>query len=108
MTQLSEPQKKYLRSLGHALKPVLMVGGNGVTPGLLQEAETTLDTHELVKVRLRVGDREARDAAIASITEATGATLVQRIGHVALLYRPHPEKPGIILPSGRPAASPSR
>lgn len=102
--QLSESQKKYLRSLGHALKPVLMVGGNGVTPGLLKEAETTLDTHELVKVRLRVGDREARDTAIASITEATGATLVQRVGHVALLYRPHPDKPGIILPSGHSAA----
>ncbi|MCC5861451.1 MAG: YhbY family RNA-binding protein [Gammaproteobacteria bacterium] len=100
MTLLSDTQKKYLRSLGHDLKPVLMVGGNGITPALLREAEITLDSHELIKVRLRVGDRDARDTAIAAIVDATGATLVQRIGHVALLYRRHPEQPGIILPSG--------
>ncbi len=99
-TTLSLTQKKYLRSLGHDLKPVLMVGNAGVTEAVVREAMVALGAHELVKVRVRVGEREARDAAIESLVEATGATLVQRIGHTAVLYRRHPERPGIILPSG--------
>jgi RNA-binding protein len=97
---IKERQKRFLRSLGHSLRPVLMVGHAGVTAAVVREAEVALDAHELIKARLRVGEREDREAAIAALIEATGATLVQRIGHVALLYRPHPERPRIILPSG--------
>ncbi len=99
-TTLSLAQKKYLRSLGHELKPVLIVGNAGVTPAVVREAMVGLAAHELLKVRLRVGERDARDAAIDALLEATGAILVQRIGHIALIYRRHPERPGIILPSG--------
>ncbi|MCC5868830.1 MAG: YhbY family RNA-binding protein [Gammaproteobacteria bacterium] len=99
-TRLSLAQKKYLRSLGHDLKPVLIVGNAGVTPAVVREAMVGLAAHELLKVRLRVGERDARDAAIEALLEATGAVLVQRIGHIALIYRRHPERPSIILPSG--------
>jgi RNA-binding protein len=89
---LSEPQKKFLRGLGHRLKPIVMVGEAGLSESLLAEFESTLDHHELIKVRVRVGDREARDAIIAQLCRDANAQLVQRIGNIALLYRPNLKK----------------
>ena len=89
---LSEAQKKYLRGLVHQLKPLIMVGDSGLSESLLREYETTLDHHELIKVKVRVGDREARDDMIEKLCGGSSATLVQRIGNVALLYRANPEK----------------
>ena len=94
---LNEKQRKHLRRLGHTLEPVLMTGGSGVTPGLLAELDTTLAHHELIKVKVRAADREARDAMIEALCSASGAELVQRIGHVALLWRPNPERRRIAL-----------
>ena len=95
---LSESQKKYLRGLGHALKPVVMVGEAGLTDAVLTEFESTLDHHELIKVRVKVGGREERDQVIARLCESGDAQLVQRIGNMALLYRENPEKKRIRLP----------
>lgn len=96
---LTEPQKKLLRQLAHQLRPVLLVGSAGVSDAVVNEAEQALLAHELIKARVRAGERDARDAAIDRLVSATGATLVQRIGNVAVLYRAHPEKPRIVLPS---------
>lgn len=96
---LTEVEKKYLRRLGHALEPVLLTGGAGLTPGLLAELRSTLEHHELLKVRVRAADRDSRDAMIHELCEASGAELVQRIGHVALLWRANPERRRIPLPS---------
>jgi len=84
---LTEPQKKYLRRLGHDLKPVIHVGDAGLTDSLLTEFERSLLHHELLKVKIRVGDRELRDSMITSLCDKYSASLVQKIGNVALLYR---------------------
>lgn len=89
---LSEPQKKYLRGLGHQLKPLVMIGDAGLSESLLAEFESTLEHHELLKVRVRAGDREARDAIIDQLCVHGNAQLIQRIGNVALLYRPNLNK----------------
>ena len=97
---LGEAQKKRLRGLGHALKPLIMVGESGLSESLLAEYETTLAHHELIKVSVRVGDRKARDTIINELCSVGAATLVQRVGNMALLYRQNPEnKKKIILPS---------
>jgi len=88
---LNEKQKKHLRKLGHSLEPVLLTGGSGLTPGVLAELDATLAHHELLKVRVRAADRDSRDQLIRAMCEHAGAELVQRIGHVALLWRPNPE-----------------
>ncbi len=90
--KLSEQQKKFLRGRGHQLKPLIMVGDAGLSEPLLAEFESTLDHHELLKVRVRVGDRNARDEIIAKLCDSGRAELVQRIGNVALLYRPNLNK----------------
>ena len=95
---LSESQKKYLRGLGHGLKPVVMVGDAGLTESVRAEFERSLEHHELIKLRVKVGDREERDRIIMSLCDSSAAELVQRIGNVALLYRENPEKKRIQLP----------
>jgi len=95
---LTDAQKKHLRRLGHDRKPIILAGKGGVGAALVAELDRALTDHELVKIRARAGDRDERDSILASLAQATRAELVQRIGHVALFYRPNPEKPGIMLP----------
>ncbi|MDH5619396.1 MAG: ribosome assembly RNA-binding protein YhbY [Gammaproteobacteria bacterium] len=89
---LSEHQKKYLRGLGHHLKPTIMIGDAGLSDAVMAEYESTLDHHELIKVRVRAGDRDTRDAIIEKLCSESSATLVQRIGNVALLFRQNLKK----------------
>jgi RNA-binding protein len=92
---LSEPQKKLLRGLGHQLKPVITVGDAGISESLLKEFRSTIDHHELIKVRVRAADRQTRDALINDLCSKESAQLVTRIGNVALIYRRNNDTPKI-------------
>jgi RNA-binding protein len=96
--ELSERQRKYLRGLGHALNPVLLVGNAGVTPAVIAEAKRALQDHELIKVKYRGAAREARDAGLSTLAESTDSVLVHRIGHTALYYKRRNDRPGIVIP----------
>jgi RNA-binding protein len=96
---LTEKQRKHLRGLGHDLKPVVTIGDAGLTEGVIKETERALHDHELIKVKVRAGDREARDTLIETLTQRTTSELVTRIGHVAVLYRKRRDKMGIVLPA---------
>ncbi|AEQ96890.1 ribosome assembly RNA-binding protein YhbY [Xanthomonas oryzae pv. oryzicola] len=97
---LTSAQNRFLRGQAHDLKALLQTGGKGVTPAFLAELEDVLERHELIKVKVASQDRETRDALIAELIEQTCSALVQRIGHVAILYRPGKEKRQIVLPRG--------
>ena len=97
---LSDAQRKHLRRLGHDRQPIVLIGNAGLGPNLVAEMDRALNDHELVKVRARVGDRGLRDELLAELATATRSEIVQRIGHVALFYRAHPEQPQILLPDG--------
>ena len=95
---LTERQKKFLRGLAHGLHPTSRLGSAGVTDAFLAELENTLVHHELVKLKVAAATREGRDAAITVAAERTGATVVTRIGNVAVLYRPCPSGARLVLP----------
>jgi len=95
---ITERQCKHLRGLGHALKPLVAIGSAGLSAGVLAEINSTLEHHELIKVRIRATNRKERDATIAELTAKATARLVQRVGNVALIYRPA-ETPKITLPA---------
>jgi len=78
---------KQYRAIGHKLNPVVTVAGNGLSETVMLELERALDDHELIKVKLAVGEREARQAVAAEICEKTRAELVQSIGGVIVLLR---------------------
>jgi RNA-binding protein len=89
---ITEKQRRWLKGAAHALKPVVMIGQAGLTEAVLAELDLALDHHELLKVKISAGDRESRDAIIAPLVERSGATLINRIGNIAILYRANPEK----------------
>lgn len=95
---LTAAQTRFLRGQAHGLKALLQTGGKGLTPAFLAELELALEHHELVKVKLAADDREAREAMVVQLVEQTDAALVQRIGHVAVLYRPSRDHRQLVLP----------
>jgi RNA-binding protein len=95
---LSEKQKKHLRRLAHPLNPIVMLGNAGLTDGVVNELDRALTDHELVKVSARVGERAAREAALATLAARTMSELVQRIGHVGVFYRRRDQLPKILIP----------
>jgi RNA-binding protein len=96
--QLTEKQRRHLKGLAHSLKPVILMGNAGLTAAVITEADRALTDHELIKVRLPGQDRDERDAALTQLAERTSSAMVARIGHVAVLYRPHPGLSRIVLP----------
>lgn len=60
MTILSTKQKQFLKGLAHHLSPVVMLGGNGLTEGVLAEIDNALNHHELIKVKIAGADRETK------------------------------------------------
>ena len=84
---LSSEQKKAYKRIGHHLKPVVIISEQGTTEGVLAELDRALNDHELIKIRITVGDREAKQVLINEICEATRADLVQVIGKMVILLR---------------------
>ena len=95
---ITKTQQKFLRSKSHHLKPVLWIGQNGLTDSVTAEIETALDHHELIKIKLRVGDKALRNKTIAEICQATRSTQVQSIGNIVSIYRMNDKQAVIVLP----------
>jgi RNA-binding protein len=87
---LAQSQKKQLRSIGHDLHPLVTVAGNGLSENVMTEINRALFDHELIKVKFSVGDREVKSSLIAEMCKQSGATLVQSVGNVALVYLSNP------------------
>jgi RNA-binding protein len=102
--ELRGADRRHLRSLGTSLRPVVVVGRNGMSEAVLAKLRAELDAHELVKVRLAGEDREERDSLSRELAAASSSQCVGRIGGVALLYREHPdpERRRIALPRRSP------
>lgn len=101
---LAENQLRFLRGRAHPLKPVILVGQQGLTDAVASETARALGDHELIKVKVRGADRAARDVLLADLARRTGSELVTRIGHVAVLYRQRDREPRLPLPEPAGAA----
>jgi RNA-binding protein len=84
-------EKKKLKAQAHPLNPVVMIGQAGLTPAVLKEIDLALDTHELIKVKIRA-EREERNVIREQICADTSAELVQSIGQVAVFFRKNLKK----------------
>ncbi|NGH10274.1 ribosome assembly RNA-binding protein YhbY [Serratia marcescens] len=89
---LNNKQKQHLKGLAHPLKPVVMLGNNGLTEGVLAEIEQALEHHELIKVKIAAEDRETKTLIADAIVRETGTCNVQVIGSTLILYRPSKER----------------
>ena len=89
---LTPAQRKEHRAGAHHLDPVVMIGGDGLTPAVLKEADQALNAHGLIKLRVFSDDRAAREALLATLADRLDAAPVQHIGKLLVLWRPVPPK----------------
>jgi RNA-binding protein len=76
-----------LKARAHSLEPVVLIGGKGLTDEVVKEVDRALGAHELIKVRAPAMDRDEREQALKTLCERTGASAVQSIGKVFVLFR---------------------
>jgi RNA-binding protein len=99
MEPLNARQRAHLKSLAHQLKPILQIGKEGLTDAVARTVEDALQKRELLKVKvLESAPADARECGAALAGAIEGAHLVQVIGRTIVLYRRHPDEPGIQLP----------
>jgi len=111
MKELTPPERRALRGRAHPLHPVILIGEAGLTPAVLHEIDNALKGRELIKIRVLGDDRDARAAMMERICAALGASPVQQIGKILVVFRPHPEPAGSKPPlrrGGRPRYRPKR
>lgn len=84
---LTPKERQHLKALAHKLKPVVMVGNNGITDAVSKEIDRTLNDHELIKIRVQTQDRDLRKQLFTQIQETAGAELIQTIGSIGIFYR---------------------
>ena len=95
---LNNKQIRFLRAQAHSLKPVVLIGGAGLTDNVINEINQALEDHELIKVRVNADDRDDKKRMIDSIAQQTDSETVQTIGHIGIFYRHNKKKPKIDLP----------
>ncbi len=98
MMDLTEKHKKHLRKLGHSLKPVVMIAGDGLKETVIKATEEALKHHELIKVRIRGEDKSDQKKMLEELCAATGATMVSNVGFIGLLFKRNKKEPKIELP----------
>lgn len=99
LKKLTGKQARYLRSLGHSLKPLILVGKAGITDTLIKQVRSSLETHELIKVKIGKTSATSLDDAVERLTTEVPCQLAQTIGKTVLLYRKRDENPKIVLPT---------
>jgi len=88
--ELDNATIKRLKGIGHELKPVVMLGNNGITPAITEEIDRALTDHELIKVKLPAGSKHDRDLVSTELATTAKAQVIHSIGRMALLLRKNP------------------
>jgi RNA-binding protein len=90
--QLTPAERKEHRSLAHHIDPVVLIGGDGLTPAVHKEINSALMAHGLIKVRVFSDDRTFRESLMKTLSDTLNAAPIQHIGKLLVLWRPKPEK----------------
>ena len=84
---LSNRQRRQFRAIGHHLKPIVTVASKGMTDAVTNELSRAIRDHELIKIKLNVGEREQRQQVLDNINERLESVTIQAIGNVAVIYK---------------------
>jgi RNA-binding protein len=95
---LTSKQRKFLRGLAHPLAPVVRIGKAGLTESLIAETRKSLQSHELIKVRVDAEEGDDRKSLAERLATAVDAEVAGVIGKVAIFYKERDEEPEIKLP----------
>ena len=89
---LTPQQRREKRADAHHLSPVVLIGGDGLTPAVVRETDAALNAHGLIKIRVFSDERETRDTMFTTLADQLNAAPVQHIGKLLVLWRPIPLK----------------
>jgi RNA-binding protein len=84
---LSTQTRKRFKSIGHTLNPVIIITNKGLSSNIIEDIDTRLEKNELIKIKVSIPDSEKKAQILDTICSTLDAQLIQKIGHVALLYR---------------------
>lgn len=90
MFEITSDQRRALRARAHVLKPVVSVSQNGLSASVMREIRHSLESHELIKIRVFSDARQEREKYLAMICDQLDAAAVQHIGKLLVIWRPHP------------------
>ena len=90
--KLTGKQARYLKGLGHHLKPLVMLGRDGLSENVITTVNAVLTAHELIKVKIGNGCPLDRREAASTVAEKTGSEIVQILGKTFLLFRANPDR----------------
>lgn len=93
---LTPKQRQFLKAEAHSLNPVVLLGSDGLSENVIKEIASSIDHHELIKIKLNAGEGRKEQAAQAAA--AVGAELVNVVGRVAILFKQHKDESRFILP----------
>lgn len=88
MLTLTSKRRRELKALAHDINPVVIIGKIGLSASIISELERGLSSHELIKIKIQIDDREARKELFEEICQQLGAAPVQQIGKILVIYRP--------------------
>lgn len=108
MLTLTIAQQRELKARAHTLNPVVMIGKTGLSASVIEELNRGLLSHELIKVKVQIDDRIARNALFEEICQQLDAAPVQHIGKIFIIYRPKPEDKESAHVSGKKKREPFR
>lgn len=98
MIEITSKQRKILEKQAHDMRPVVIIGQQGVTDSLLKMVSDSLKAHELIKVKFNEYKDDKREYS-EDIAKRTDSVLIRVIGNVAIFYKENedPEKRTIKL-----------
>ena len=94
---LTSKQRKHLRGLAHHLSPLVRVGHEGLSDGVVAAIDDALLAHELIKVKLLETAPTEKKAFAEEVAVRCGAHVAGVVGRTVILYRRHPERPQVRL-----------
>ena len=88
MLILTSKQRRELKALAHNINPIVIIGKTGLSANIISELERGLSSHELIKAKIQIDDRETRKELFETICQQLDAAPVQQIGKILVIYRP--------------------
>ena len=94
--ELTPAERRVHRAEAHHLDPVVIIGGDGLTPAVQKEVDAALNAHGLIKVRVFSDDRAGREQIYQQLCDELNAAPIQHIGKLLVLWRPIPAKEKVV------------
>ena len=96
--ELTTKQRQYLKIKAAELKPVVMIGKNGITESVIEEIKSSIEHHELIKVKAKAENRDQRDELAQYLAEQSESTVVQFLGNNLTLFKQAKKNSKFTLP----------